>query len=971
MTERVPPEEVRRLTEAADTVALFEADGSICEKDGSGHKACCPFHNDASPSLHIFPDGGWKCFGCGARGDVVEYLRRRRNLTFLEALTALGAAPQRSEPRKIDARRKYESIMPVPTNAPPLHPRPFKMKAGPIATPVAQWEYRSQVGSLLMVDVRYSYEKDGKTKKQVITWTWARDLEGVSGWHQTQPADHIPLYGLDRLAKAPADAVVLLVEGSKTADAAAKAFPAMVAMSWCGGADKTKRPFHDLTPLKGRVVILLPDADKIGAYAMAWMARHLRDQGTTVQAISLLGMGLPQGWDIADAETPDAWVPQLLKRVVDPEVVDAVLRDSIRDLPGDLDAKMMAEICGSAPTKAVKDVENVDTDEGGGSDQPPAGDSLGDRGDAEPDDVERGDIANATRFIRQHKHQVRYCPVYGRWHVWSGQVWQPGQPGKAADHIVMPLAEDTARSIATELLEASKQAFIEAKAAEKDEKEWEAKNLKSRGARLAAKAEQIQGLTKLENMLALAKTRPEICIEPTDLDSHAHLLTVENGTIDLRTGKLLAHNPDWLLTQIAPTEYDPSARSKTLEKVLKHVLGDVTEFAQLVLGRSLWGDNALEKFYVWQGPGRSGKGTLLEALKSCLGTSAMTAESKTFVTSQGRQVRDDLARLAEARVVLASEVGKGEHLDPTLIKSITGLDTIASRHLYGSYFEFRPRLTLHLQCNDLPRVDDQDDAIWNRLVVIPTGPTLSEDQRDPGVKAELFDTKRGGKALLAWLIAGSVKAAEMRYIPEPEVVKAKSTKYRADNNPVKAFITDGLRVASPENREATWCAVNDLLKAYHAHCDAAYLDKRFRMSEQRLAERIEALGCWRKKVRVFVDPADAESRPTNVWIGVTLPGAEHMAQRQPTTKCSLVIDDPEHLAAIGAVPMFLGSGTSRKSAYVRPPAHPPAGTPAPTLAHPPSDSLLNHQNSGTQEQENLDQPPGDTPGLDLTDLGGT
>lgn len=959
--EQFTRDEIQRAKASADTVALFEQDGSVVERDGSGHRTCCPFHDDRSPSLHIYPDGGFKCFGCGAMGDVFEYLQRRRGLNLVNAMEALGHQAPRKEPAKIDQRREYDAILPVPAKAPR-----FNGRQPMLGEPVKTWEYRSATGDLLMIDARYQFTKDGKAKKAVKTWTWARNAAGEQAWHPTQPAKDIPLYGLDRLAKAPADATVLMVEGCKTADAAQQAFPAMVAMTWCGGAQKTKKPWHDLTPLRGRHVILLPDCDRIGAYAMAWLARHLRELGCTVQVISLVGLDVAEGWDIADGENPAAWSAQLLARLVEPEVTDAALRSMMRELNGTIDQKLADEILGPgapAVANAMTDAANDAQKTGDSETPPPASPDLGARGDDADDDVERGDIANASRFIRQHRHHVRYCPVYGRWHVWTGQVWQPGLSGKAADNTVMPLAEQTARDIASDLLDESREAFTAAKEAEKEEKEWEAKNLKARGARLAAKAEQIQGLTKLQNMLALAKTRVEICIEPTDLDSHAHLLTVQNGTIDLRTGRLLAHNPDWLLTQISPCEFDPEARSQILDRVIRHVMqtDEVIEFGQLVLGRSIFGDNSLEKFYIWQGPGRSGKGTLLEALKCCLGSSVMTAEFKTFITSQGRQVRDDLARLAEARVVLASEVGKGEHLDPTVIKSITGLDTITSRHLYGSYFEFRPRLTLHLQCNDLPRVDDQDDAIWNRLVVIPCGPTLPEAQRDPAVKAHLFDPEKGGKALLAWIVAGAIKAAGMRYLPEPAAVKAKSVKYRSDNNPVKAFIADDLRVAHEANREATWCAVADLLKAYHAHCDLAFLDRRYRMSEQRLAERIEALGAYRKKKRVLVEPTDPETKTCNVWIGVTLARTDHMAHKQPTDRVTFMPSEPEHLNAIGAVPvpdgavpMFPSYPTLGNSAGAHPRTHLASG------------DFQNRENIGTEEQKKNDQEPS----IDLSDLTG-
>lgn len=50
---------------------------------------CCPFHNDGNPSLVIYPDGTWKCFGCGLYGDVVDFFAHQHQLTIREAIVSL------------------------------------------------------------------------------------------------------------------------------------------------------------------------------------------------------------------------------------------------------------------------------------------------------------------------------------------------------------------------------------------------------------------------------------------------------------------------------------------------------------------------------------------------------------------------------------------------------------------------------------------------------------------------------------------------------------------------------------------------------------------------------------------------------------------------------------------------------------------------------------------------------------------
>ena len=53
-----------------------------------------------------------------------------------------------------------------------------------------------------MIVARYDYEREGKMKKSIRTWCWARaESDGSESWQCTRPSQHLPLYGLDRLAK--------------------------------------------------------------------------------------------------------------------------------------------------------------------------------------------------------------------------------------------------------------------------------------------------------------------------------------------------------------------------------------------------------------------------------------------------------------------------------------------------------------------------------------------------------------------------------------------------------------------------------------------------------------------------------------------------------------------------------------------------------------------------------------------------
>lgn len=87
-----------------DLIVNIISDFITLEKSGIVHKACCPFHDEKTPSFTVFPKTGtYKCFGCGQSGDAVQFLMDFKNLEFIEAVEMLSTftriAPEYSENR--------------------------------------------------------------------------------------------------------------------------------------------------------------------------------------------------------------------------------------------------------------------------------------------------------------------------------------------------------------------------------------------------------------------------------------------------------------------------------------------------------------------------------------------------------------------------------------------------------------------------------------------------------------------------------------------------------------------------------------------------------------------------------------------------------------------------------------------------------------------------------------------------------
>lgn len=126
-----------------------------------------------------------------------------------------------------------------------------------------------------------------------------------SKWLWKAPPTPRPLYGKQHLAIKP-NAPVLVVEGEKTADAAALIYPSAVVITWLGGCKAIDKA--DWSPLTGRRCVLWPDADAVGREAMAKLAPRLLKAGADQVRIVHPPSDVPEGWDLADADwtLPDA-----------------------------------------------------------------------------------------------------------------------------------------------------------------------------------------------------------------------------------------------------------------------------------------------------------------------------------------------------------------------------------------------------------------------------------------------------------------------------------------------------------------------------------------------------------------------------------------------------------------------------------------------------------------------------------------
>ena len=314
-----------------------------------------------------------------------------------------------------------------------------------------------------------------------------------------------------------------------------------------------------------------------------------------------------------------------------------------------------------------------------------------------------------------------------------------------------------------------------------------------------------------------------------DFDRDLWLLNLNNGTLDLRTMTLHEHNPDDLITHLAPVNYDPDAVCERWERFVEEIMApcdgdnqgaalEKARFLQRFSGYCLSGDTRAEAFLVMYGPtSRNGKSVFVETEQALMGDYSKVINADTLLQSRSRDgsgPSEDIARLNGTRMASVGEIPQGAKLDAARMKSLTGGDTVNARFLGENSFDFKPQFKLVLHTNYLPQCSDLSVFNSGRALVLPFSRHFEPHEQDRTLKTE-FRKPENLSGILNWMLAGLAEYTKIGLAPPEQVIEA-TREYRKDSDKVARFIEDALE-PNPDGEERTayvyalykeWCRDN-------------------------------------------------------------------------------------------------------------------------------------------------------------------
>lgn len=380
------------------------------------------------------------------------------------------------------------------------------------------------------------------------------------------------------------------------------------------------------------------------------------------------------------------------------------------------------------------------------------------------------DSGNAHRLQDRFGSIIRYSYNRKKWFCWTGKVWaidDSGEVKKLADLI----CEDIKREAYQEQDEKTQADLLK----------WASRTASSKGK---------------EAMIKECQHLSGIPVFQDEMDSYVDYLNCRNGIVNLRTGELIPHDSNFMMSKMCNSEYDVSGRKPEL---WLSFLNDVTsgntelqEYIQRCVGYSLTGSTSEQCAYFLYGIGNNGKSTFLDTMADLLGGYSANTQPETIMMKKwgSDSANSDIARLKGARFVTSEEPTEGVRLNEGLLKQLTGGSKVTCRFLYGDEFEYTPEFKIWIATNHKPVVRGTDAGIWRRIKLIPFEVNIPKEKVDKNLKRKL---KKEFPQILKWAVDGCIKWRTLG-ISEPQCVLDATKEYKQEMDLLANFVEQCIEI---------------------------------------------------------------------------------------------------------------------------------------------------------------------------------
>ncbi len=294
-----------------------------------------------------------------------------------------------------------------------------------------------------------------------------------------------------------------------------------------------------------------------------------------------------------------------------------------------------------------------------------------------------------------------------------------------------------------------------------------------------------------------------------------HIVNLKNGLLDLDSGELKPHSPDFLGTIRIPVAFDEKATCPTITKFLSEVLppANIPTFIELC-GYCLESDYYIARAFLFTGEGANGKSVAIELLRTFLGTGNCTTVPLQFLENSrfaSSGLYGKLANLyADLPTTAMSHVGT--------FKMLTGGDFVHAEKKFGNAFDFKNVAKLVFSANQVPEVRGEDSlAFWRRWILVRFPNQFLGDKADKHLIRKLTTAAElsGFLNIVLQGLQGLRRSGEFSGAMSPDQTQEAYTKAAS---PIVAFITEACEITSDG-----WTTKDILYGSYKVFCEESNL----------------------------------------------------------------------------------------------------------------------------------------------------
>jgi P4 family phage/plasmid primase-like protien len=314
------------------------------------------------------------------------------------------------------------------------------------------------------------------------------------------------------------------------------------------------------------------------------------------------------------------------------------------------------------------------------------------------------------------------------------------------------------------------------------------------------------------------------------------LINLKNGVLDIRSKTLLKHSHEYGFIYKLPYDYEPNAKCPTWELLLDNLTCGRQELKDLIEEAIAFtvGNVPYSKFqhyFLLTGSGSNGKSTFINIFKMILGSENTASIKLANLLQKEYYIAELEGKLANMVADEDPEAFEKKGGDSSLLKALTGGDTVAARVIYESPMQFVNRAKFFYAFNDIPKIGIKSHGDLRRPIIIPFDANLdiNRDLRIDDVYEKIRPELSG---ILNRIVVAYERLIEKGFT-KTSLTYENLKKSRLEHNPVYDFLMSECEVVD----EKSFISFKELFN--HFDNDSMYQNKAYPFTNRGFAKRVK------------------------------------------------------------------------------------------------------------------------------------